>query len=209
MTSWEQDLLFVLANHVRILSLSQVAHTWWAGQRQASRRARESVQSMQQQGWVTLRRVLARPIVSLSHPLHISTSGSRQPGFDLLSKTLRSRARTDAKMTQILVATPKTRDLFGNGRVKGARLKLTQMTHDLHVTEIFLVYRRNKVDLRGWLSEDELPETWPLRQRPDALLVDSQGELLRAIEYGGDYPIDRLVALHNAFTSIDLPYEIW
>ena len=60
-----------------------------------------------------------------------------------------------------------------------------------------------------WVSEDVLPETWPIRQRPDALLVDDAGQYVRAVEYGGDYPEERLIDLHLGLSSIPLSYEIW
>ncbi len=40
--------------------------------------------------------------------------------------------------------------------------------------------------------------------KPDALILDSMGVALRAIEFGGNYPIERLEQIHLAFSSIDL-----
>ena len=87
-------------------------------------------------------------------------------------------------------------------------LKLTQMTHDLHVSEVFLRYRR-RGQQAAWRSEDQLPSNWPLRSRPDAVLCNESGEIVHAVEYGGDYSATRLIELHVGFSEIDLSYEIW
>ena len=49
----------------------------------------------------------------------------------------------------------------------------------------------------------------PVPQRPDALLMDANGQIVRAIEYGGDYSHLRLAELHYGLASIPLAYEIW
>ena len=49
-----------------------------------------------------------------------------------------------------------------------------------------------------WVSEDRLPRDWPLKERPDALLRNEAGDLVRAIEYGGDYPASRLTQPYAA-----------
>ena len=38
-----------------------------------------------------------------------------------------------------------------------------------------------------WIGEDNLPFSWPVQQRPDAVLRSVAGSTYRAIEYGGDY----------------------
>ena len=60
-----------------------------------------------------------------------------------------------------------------------------------------------------WLSEDQLPKSWPLDVRPDAVLLDVAGEPSVAIEYGGAYSAHRLEQLHDGFVSIGLGYELW
>ena len=112
-------------------------------------------------------------------------------------------------MTPVVVATEKSRSFFGFG-TKPPNVKLTQVTHDLFVSEVFLNYFRRGLDMAThWIGEDRLPREWPVSERPDGLLVDEDGKCLRAVEYGGDYSIDRLVSLHAAFTSVPVPYELW
>ena len=112
-------------------------------------------------------------------------------------------------MTTVVTATRKTHNLFGRGVVP-RRPKLTQITHDLHVAEVFLAYCTRGFDVqRRWVLEDYFPDTWPIREQPDAILLDEEGKFLRAVEYGGDYSVERLEKLHHALARIWLPYEIW
>jgi hypothetical protein len=128
----------------------------------------------------------------------------------MFSRRLHRRASFSAVRTVVVSATAKTCTLFGERRSAPISIKLTQTTHDLHVAELFLHYAAHGLEpgLR-WVSEDVLPETWPLRQRPDALLIDDSGQWVRAVEYGGDYPPERLADLHDSLASIPLPYEVW
>jgi hypothetical protein len=113
----------------------------------------------------------------------------------------------DAKSVKVVFASSRAVIFFAAGRAPA--LKITQMTHDLNVTELYLHYRRSGLPDRRWVSEDRLPRNWPLRQRPDALLRNEAGDVARAIEYGGDYPPRRLAALHAGLSRIGLGYEIW
>jgi len=83
------------------------------------------------------------------------------------------------------------------------------MTHDLNVAELFLHYRREGLPNHRWTSEDRLPRDWPIPERPDAVVRDDAGEIIRAVEYGGDYPASRLAELHAGLSRIGLSYEVW
>jgi hypothetical protein len=210
MNPWEQKLLDVLANHVRFLAVAQLARASFAGQRLSGRRAVQAALTLVDSGWLRLARVFARPIQSLSEPLCQWRHMEPVPDFAVLSRRLHQRASLSAALTTIMSATAKTCTLFGATRSSAARIKLTQTTHDLQVAEVFLHYVA-----RGfpwgvhWAGEDVLPETWPIRQRPDALLVDDAGQYVRAVEYGGDYSEERLIDLHLGLSSLPLSYEIW
>jgi len=61
-----------------------------------------------------------------------------------------------------------------------------------------------------WVGEDHLPQRRPMRQRPDAIVLDTDGRVPpQAIEYGGDYAVERLVALHTAPAGTGMSYETW
>ena len=207
MTPYEEQILRALANDVRVLSLAQVARTWWTNTRWGHSRAKAAMAELERNGWLQIHRSLARPVTELQQPLMSWATGEDEPDFWHLSRVLHKRAMQDASMTSFVFASPRSIVLFGQGRAPS--VKLTQMTHDLHVSEVYLRYRTDGLSSRHWLSEDRLPREWPLRERPDAVLSDDEGRVHRAVEYGGNYPPKRLAALHAALSSIELAYEIW
>lgn len=208
MQQLDWDLLECLVLHVRILAFDQVARAWFPHHRGALRQTRRHLERLQHHQFVQTREVLARPIVPLTGPLAQWQHTRPAPDFDAISRYLRRRARARAVSTPITIAAARARVLWG-AQITEPCIKLTQTTHDLHVAEVFLSYRRHGTAVGQWVGEDRLPKSWPLRQRPDALLVDRAGYFLRAIEYGGDYSSDRLWALHRALAALPLAYEIW
>jgi hypothetical protein len=205
----EREMLEMLSNQIHFLALSQVAREWFGNSPSALRQAARMAQHLSNGAWIAVNQVLARPISDLWTPLCCWQHGQPEPDFRRVIRILHRRAKVSARVTPIVAATTRARALFGDGR-EPRRIKLTQTTHDLHVAEVFLRYGEQGFDVQSsWLSEDRLPLAWPLRQRPDALLLDDEGHFLRAIEYGGDYPIERLQELHFALASLPLAYEIW
>jgi hypothetical protein len=158
-------------------------------------------------GWLQMNRSLARPVCELHRPLLTWSPGDRAPDFWRLSRVLHKRSMQNASLTTFVFASPKSLVLFAQGRAPS--VKLTQMTHDLQVAEVYLKYRTDGLSSRHWISEDRLPRDWPLRERPDATLTDDDGRIYRAVEYGGNYPPSRLTELHDGLASIELTYEIW
>jgi hypothetical protein len=205
----EQEILSVVTNCVRALTVRQVARSWWSDSRKGVARAETSLHELADDGWLQLQTVLARPVPLLQAPLATWMPGDRVPGFPNLSKLLHQRAMVPAKLATVIFATSKSTALFGKGALP--KIKLTQMTHDLQLAEIFLVYRSRGLPIDQWLGEDHLPHSWPIQQRPDSVLKRTDGTIYRAIEYGGDYSPERLAELHEALSSIGdgLPYEIW
>lgn len=207
MISREKEILRVLANDVRMLSADQVARTWWTDTRWGSCRCKESLWDLAVRKWISMQPVLARPIHLLVTPLLTWQAGQPLPQFELLARQLHKRAKSQPAVITVVYATSKTVSLFGKG--KKPSIKIAQMTHDLHVSEIFLHLRASGRYSARWLSEDQLPKAWPLDIRPDAVLLDDVGKPATAIEYGGDYSVQRLKELHAGFDSIGLGYELW
>jgi hypothetical protein len=204
------ELLDLVARHVRFLALVQVARKWFAGQRHARRQAADMVRQLASSGWLLVTDVFARPICPLSRPICEWRHAELMPEFVSLSRQLHQRASLPAALTTVVSASDKTRALLAGGTSTSTRIKLTQTTHDLQLAEVCLHYVKvEQTSGLYWVSEDALPETWPLRERPDALLVDGDGRFVLAVEYGGDYSYQRLAELHHGLASIPLAYEIW
>ena len=203
----EEQILRALANDVRVFSLTQVARVWWSSTRWGRSRAKAAMIELDSSGWLQVHRSLARPVYELYQPLVSWSPSDETPDFWELSRVLHRRANTAASMTTFVFASARSVAMFGRGRAPS--VKLTQMTHDLQVAEVYLRYRTNGLSARHWVSEDRLPHDWPLKQRPDATVTNEEGEIHRAVEYGGDYPPSRLVEMHEGLSSIQMDYEIW
>ena len=202
----DEEIVRIVANTVRVLSLQQVAREWWSDTRWGRSRAKRTVEELAVEDLLHVRRVLSRPIELLKAPLLRWQHGDQEPDFESLARQLHGRAKQPARMVKIIFATPRSVALFSRHGLP--TIKLTQMTHDLHVSEVFLHYRR-RGETNAWRSEDQLPADWPIRERPDAVLCDVNGDIVHAVEYGGDYPAERLAELHDGLSWAGLSYEIW
>lgn len=206
MITRDEEIVRTLANAVRVMSLQQIAREWWTDTRWGRSRATRTLDELAVEDLLHVRRVLSRPIKQLKSPIFNWEVGDGQPNFAQLSAELHRRAMRSPAMVTIVFATRRSVTLFGGNRLP--TIKLTQTTHDLHVSEVFLHYRQSGRK-RQWLSEDQLPADWPIRERPDAVLCDDDGQIVRALEYGGDYPAERLANLHDGLAWAGLSYELW
>lgn len=209
MTPREKEITAVLCNSIRVMSIFQIAQTWWSLTPWGISRTKSVIKKMSDEGWLKLQQAVSRPVTALERPLVVWSPGATQANFTRLSRRLHTRASEPAEIISVVFATEKANRIFGVGKL--ATVKLTQMTHDLHVTEIYLNYRRRGLAER-WIGEDRFPGWWPIDVRPDAALQNRLGGLTRAIEYGGDYSSERLHELHTAlsgFGGVGLSYEIW
>jgi hypothetical protein len=207
MNRHEEQIVRVLTNSVRVMTIVQVARTWWTDTRWGRDRASAAMKRLASEGWLHVQRALARPVQSFVSPLIAWRPGRRRPEFDAVARSLHQRAMADAKPVKVVFAASRAVIFFGTGRAPS--VKLTQLTHDLNVSELYLHHRRNGLSDRCWASEDRLPRDWPLKERPDALLRNEAGDVVRAVEYGGDYPASRLAELHAGLSRIELGYDIW
>ena len=90
-----------------------------------------------------------------------------------------------------------------------------ERTHDIHMAQVYLLYRLRQPELLSdWVFEEQVKAERKLAaysnhgdKLPDVLLrTESQ---TRAIEFGGAYGKDKLIAFHRYCKEHLLPYEIW
>lgn len=209
MTADEKEIVALLAGKVRMLSLDQIKENWWQHHPGRVYRNVEAFQRLDREKLLVFRNALSRPVAKLHHPLVIWEPGHAAPEFPAVAHYLQERSSQPVRRIYVATATRKAAVLYGRTNT-APPFRKNQITHDLYVSEVLLRYRANGFDVRHrWRGEDELPESWPVSVKPDALILDSMGVALRAIEFGGNYPIERLEQIHLAFSSIDLAYEIW
>ncbi len=139
MRSREKEILAALTNCVRVMTLDQVARIWWSEKRWGISRAKKSLRELADAGWVIFCDVTSRPIYRLERPLFSWQPADSEPAFSELSQQLHQRAMVSAEIVSVVYATGQSNSLFGAGTLP--KVKLTQMTHDLHVAEIYLAYR--------------------------------------------------------------------
>lgn len=203
----QRQIIKVLADSVRAMTLEQISEHWWTNTRWGRSRAKASMRELASNGWINLQNALVRKIHRPRCPLLVWKPGDVQPVFEQTARVLQRRAKFDAKFVTVAYASRRAVVFFGNGPAPS--IKLTQLTHDLNVSEVYLhIFRGRESELR-WLSEDRLPRSWPIRERPDAVLIDATGKVVRAIEYGGDYPASRLEQLHVSLAKAEIGYELW
>jgi hypothetical protein len=203
----EQQIVRVLVNSVRVMTITQIASIWWTDTPWGRNRASAALKRLASEGWLHMQPALSRRIQSFVSPLIAWRPGENRPDFAAVARSLHQRARSDVRCVKIVFAASRAVIFFGSGRAPS--VKLTQMTHDLNVSQLYLHYRRSGLPDRCWTSEDRLPRDWPLKLRPDALLRNKAGIVVRALDYGGDYPAGRLAQLHAGLSRIGLGYEIW
>lgn len=207
MNRHEEQIVRILADSVRVMTVAQVARTWWTDTRWGRDRASAAMTRLAAKGWLHVQHALSRPIQSFVSPLIDWRPGTRRPDFAAAARLLHQRAIVDARTVKVVFAATRAVRFFSSG--PALPVKLTQMTHDLNVSELYLHYRRSGLADQCWTSEARLGRDWPLKERPDAVLRDEAGTIVRAVEYGGDYTASRLAELHAGLSSINLSYEIW
>jgi hypothetical protein len=155
-------------------------------------------------GMVSVRTVIVPPDLSIIAPLFRWQPGAAPPKFDRLAWQLAARWRGKPHKAFIASGTAETCYSVGSsfaGRVP----RRTEVSHDLHVTAIYIKLAREAPDLaRKWIHEDALRATREAGQLiPDAMIGDT------AIEFGGRYRADKLRAIHRGHAIAGRPYEIW
>ncbi len=203
--SRDWQLLRSLATGIRIIAPHQLAF-WWGV---PIGNARRSLRQLEQRGLVSELTVLARRLPPISQPMLRWNPGGSMPDFGKLSYVAKKRFRQLApKPVKAFVPTPITLAQFTNRR--SVKIKRTQATHELGVTEAYLFMQRRwpRLVQRCWRGEDQYSASRQHGEKvEDAQLVHPRtGKLMLAIEYAGTYPEHRFADLHTALQA--QPYWI-
>jgi len=208
LTDRDEELLMTLVHRVRVISLSQVADTWWHSLSSRVACARRRMNVLAARRLVSKQRVMARPLPEISRPLACWKPGEAPPDFHALAWRLKSRWRKPARQTTLFTATKTASRRFGGKN--SPRLKHRhQASHDLGVTQVYLTIRAHTpARARRWIGEDRLPRKRS-KKLPDALILPAGVEPRSAIEFGGAYDATRMEDFHRDCQKRALPYEIW
>ncbi|MBX9681651.1 MAG: hypothetical protein K2X38_23080 [Gemmataceae bacterium] len=209
MTSRDQELVVALCGAVRFFSLEQLAREFWTGGAAGKRQARKRISRLEGYGFLSTIQALVRPLLPLENPVLVWAPPERTPDFAGVSRELRRRWKEPANLAELIHATPRAQRIFGGIAYRGVK-NLCQTTHDLHVAEIFLRYRRQG-EWAGcvWVGEDEIARSGDTGAVPDAALRSAAGRYKRFIEFGGAYAEDRVAHFHEHCLDRQVPYELW
>lgn len=199
----------MLVLKVRMLTASHVARGWWISAASPLSGARKRLSALEAFGLLARAPVHAHPEIELAAPLASWEPGDPAPDFGPLAYRCKSRWTKSSAQTTVYVATKKAAQQFGG--TGGRRIKRAfQATHDLHMSAIFIKKLLDAPDeAAAWVSEDVLAPERKGEKLPDAVLRNSEGQIMKVIEFAGSYSAARLKKVHEDCEIRGLPYELW
>lgn len=202
------DVLRTLALRVRCLSLDQIARVWWPDARNQEDAVRARLRTFERAGLLRRVTVDAAPRLDLEGPILAWSVGEAKPDCGAMSWQLRKRWGKLTSPLPLYVATAHGANLFGAFADRPPREN--DVDHDLHLSEVYLYYRRRRPQEAGhWLGEAVFPKAGKNIKDPDAFIVDEGLRPIRVVEFGGRYDQRRVAAFHDHCADQELPYELW
>jgi hypothetical protein len=208
LTTTDDEIVSGLSRKIRVASLSQIARTWFSNPSLGYGRALSRVNYLVRVGVLISLTLRVHPEQPLEAAIWSWRPGEPQPPFGILSYRLRSRWREPLAATTVYTASEKAARVYaGHG---GRLAHPLQVTHDLHVSAIFLKLRKNSpAEAEGWVSEDQLAPLRRGQKLPDAEIHGDAGRVLKVIEFGGSYAPERVRLVHEDCERRQVPYELW
>ena len=211
---WQtRDQLYIhnLSICVRCFSLSQLADSYFNGSVSA---AKKRLVITEKAGLIERYPAIIHPPLSVDRPV-VSWKLDHLIPVDLesISHKLRSRWTTKSLRTSVYIASPKAAVMFG--RDYHPLPRASELNHDLHLSEIFLWYRKNRPQLaQNWVGEDAIKQVLPKPSNgqaiPDALILDSHFNPVQGVEAGGQYSPRRIAKLFAHIKQQRYQtFEIW
>lgn len=202
----DREIVRTLTLSIRVLTAHQIRRTWWqnAGYSYVQQRLGALVHA----GVLSAFQVRAHPELHLREPVWSWSPGESSPPFGVLSYRLRSRWAEPPRVLTVFTASRRSGRVYAG---RGGRLSHPlQVTHDLHVSAIYLrLLCTDYVKAGGWISDDSLARIRRGKKIPDAEIHSADGIPLKVIEFGGAYPPQRLQKVHEDCERRQIPYELW
>lgn len=208
LTARDRAILDTLTRRVRVLSMDQVARTWYAKTVRPIQNAVKRLRSLEVAGLVEQFSMPARPELVLGGPLLTWHPGGKRPDWERLSYRLTARWNKPAVPTPLIIATRSAGTWLGG--FGGRRPRRSEVSHDLSFAGVYLHWLRcNPSQRDDWISEARLRHLGfgDQARLPDAL-VQRDGRRT-VIELGGAYSADKLREFHGFCADRGLPYELW
>jgi len=175
--------------------------------------ARSLLQQLRSEGLIHTART-AVALHEASHPIACRSGGEPPPDFGALAWLLEKRWR-DAATRRVTICWASARAARRLGGVTKFDRRAGQLEHDLGTASVLVRLHETRPEPAArWIGEDVLRRDFApgcplLRKTPDAAIVAGP-RIVRVIEYGGQYPADRLRRFDAHFYGRhNIPYEIW
>lgn len=210
LTRRDSDILQALTHRVRLLSLEQIARTWWRDTKHSEGNAAKRLKELEEEDLLRRHVLHAHPELPLPCPLFAWTPGQPRPDYGALSYRCMSRWTEPFRPTPAFLATRRAANHFGGILRKPP--KEVEENHDLHLAGMFLRVRASRPALLPhWLSEAKVKRSRPDapgEKLPDALIRVAGGDPI-AFEFGGAYPRDKVQSFHEWCERKGHGYELW
>ena len=207
LTERDDEIIQALCLRVKFFSQRQVMDHWFEGDAANARRRMKQLASIGLIDRVSLR---ARSLPVFSSPLISWVPGQAEPEFGKVAHACSSRWRKrHVQSCTAYLATERASQRYG-GRMHGEVKREMQATHDLGVSQIWIQLDLQSPDLAdAWRGEDVMAPSRKGQKLPDGFIVDSNGNTLSVIEFGGSYDESRIRDFHEDCFSRSLPYQLW
>lgn len=185
----------------------------------AARCSLEEVQSAVR--WLKKERLVSRrrqAVIAyrLTGPLATSEQTTGRENFSHIAWLLEKRwAQAPRRVATVVWATRRAVELVGG--ICGRLRQPLQLQHDLGVSEVYAIWQRKAIGSASeanetWVGEDAYHTYWQRAASskvPDAVLIGSDGQIKRVIEFGGRYSKERLRSFVRYWKKQHTAYEIW
>jgi len=200
------EILEVLSRRVRLLSLDQVARTWWGTTRHATANASRRLAALERRGLVRRMQAMAHELPDLAEPLLAWSPGQATPDLPAIAYRLESRWSSPLRPTVLVSATRSAGAWLGGGG--GRRPRESEISHDLGLASLYLRFRAGEPErAAAWVPEDLFVPGELDGFVPDAIV--REGERPTLIEFAGAYKKERLQKLHASCERAAFSYELW
>ena len=207
LTERDLEILHILTKKVHILSVSQVARTWWGQALHPIEATRSRLRVLESQTFVQTISFPVHPEVPLLHPLFTWLPGQPEPDFAALAYRAQARWTSPPIFERFVCATRKAAAHLGG--FGGSRPDANHATHDMHLANVFLFKRVNDPPCaQSWESEDTIraDRSGYDDKLPDAIVTHP---FKMAIDFVGKYPKTKLEAFHEYCEREGMGYELW
>jgi hypothetical protein len=208
LTDRDLEILDVLTRRVRVLTIPQLARTWWSHATDPEGTASKRIKALGCAGLVEIFPAPCHPELYLPTPVFTWHPHNPPPDFGAISYALQSRWTNRPQLLRAVIATNAAGTRFGGHG--GKRPREVEHTHDVHLASVYLHIRQLDPEAaQHWMFETEIQKRRDTKRAklPDAFIPCPDPP--RFVEFGGAYSKAKVEAFHHYCAQLAITYEIW